>query len=263
MFTLVDHAKQVTIVRAPRRPAYLKQWQQISPQCWREIHEAGPYKAAPAKLVHVADTVMTLRDAETGTQRLVRTVVVRERAGRGKDRWHALWVFHDDHSDRWDIVAEFRTRQHHEQEHRLMLHDAHIETACSGYDKNSPNPSRPGFKQAAFTLYGWTVALALQALGDFAATLPKSFHRAHPRTLRRWFLETPAHLFLGQGTLIVTLQPRHMLDVWQRLILPINRHGYRIPWLDDRRLVLSLGSTSRFRTEVRVDPSEGRRSVWC
>jgi hypothetical protein len=263
MLNLADHAKQVTIVRVPRRPAYLNQWQQISPERWREIHEPGPYKAAPTKLVHVADTVMTLRDAETSTQRPVRTVVVRERTRRRKDRWHALWVFHDDHTDAWDIVAEFRTRQHHEQEHRLMLHDAHIETACSGYDKNSPNPSRPGFKQAPITLYGWTVALAMQALGGFAATLPKSFHRAHPRTLRRWFLETPAALFLGKGTLIVSLRPRHMLHVWQRLIAPINRHGYRIPWLDDRRLVLSLDSKGRFWTEVRVDPPEGPRSVWC
>jgi hypothetical protein len=263
MLALVDHANQATIVRVPRRPAYLKQWQQIPRERWREIHEPGPYKGAPAKIVHVADIVMTLRDAETGTQRVVRTVVVRERTRRGKDRWHALWVFHDDHTDAWNVVAEFRTRQHHEQKHRVMLHDAHIETACSGYDKNSPNPSRPGFKQAPFTLYGWTVALAMQALDGFAATLPKSFHRAHPRTLRRWFLETPAGLFLGQGTLIVTLQPRHMLDVWQRLVAPINRHGYRIPWLDDRRLVLSLGSERSLRPEVRVDPRTAPRSVWC
>ncbi|MEY4514831.1 MAG: hypothetical protein RLZZ450_6953 [Pseudomonadota bacterium] len=245
LLALADHKLQVTIVRVPRRPAYRKQWQQLSSDQWHEHHEEGPYKAAPPKVVHVANTVMTLRDPQTKTQCHVRTIVVREKkAKRGKERWHALWVFGDDHSDSWQIVEEFRTRQHHEQTYRVLLHDAHIDTVCSGYNKRSPNPARPGFKQNAITLYSWTAALATHALASFATTLPHAFRRAHPRTLRRWFLNTPADIFLGQGTLIVALQPRCMHDTWKRLVDHLNRGAFRIPWLDQRRLVMSLDRQS-------------------
>ncbi|HKP60877.1 MAG TPA: hypothetical protein VJV78_29310 [Polyangiales bacterium] len=56
----------------------------------------------------------------------------------------------------------------------------------------------------------------------------------------RWFLHTPAALFLGQGTLIVALQPRAMLQTWQLLIDRINRSRFRIRWLDNRRMVLAI-----------------------
>jgi hypothetical protein len=203
------------------------------------VHEEGAYKAAPPKLVYVADTIMKLR-VTRNAMREVRTLVVREAAKRGKDRWHALWVFGDDSSDRWDIISEFRSRQRHEQTYRVMLHDSHVDTVSSGYNKKSSNPARPGFKQNAITLYAWTVALATHALADLTGMLPHAFLHAHPRTLRRWFLHTPAALFLGQGTLIVALQPRAMLETWQLLIDRINRSRFRIPWLDDRRLILSI-----------------------
>ena len=239
LFALADHPGQVTVVRVPRRKAYRAQWLRLPKHQWREVQEEGPYKAALPKLVHVADTVMKLRVTRS-VVREVRTLVVREAAKRGKDRWHALWVFGDDRSDRWDIISEFRSRQHHEQTYRVMLHDSHIDTAVSGYNKKSSNPARPGFQQAAITLYAWTVALATHALADLTNMLPPAFRRAHPRTLRRWFLHTPAALFLGQGTLIVALQPRSMLQTWQLIIDRINRSRFRIPWLDNRCLVLAI-----------------------
>jgi hypothetical protein len=239
LFALAEHPRQVTIVRVPRRRAYRAHWLRIPAKQWREVREPGPYKAAPPKVIHVADTIMKLRVTRR-VAREVRTIVVRETARRGKDRWHALWVFGDDSSDRWDIISEFRSRQHHEQTYRVMLHDAHVDTAASGYNKKSANPARPGFKQAAITLYAWTVALATHALADLHHALPSTFRHAHPRTLRRWFLHTPAALFLGEGTLIVALQPRAMLQTWNSLIDRINRGRFRIPWIDNRRLILSI-----------------------
>lgn len=239
LFALANHPGQVTIVRVPRRRAYRAQWLRLPKRLWREVQEQGPYKAAPPKIVHVADTVMKLRVTRS-TVREVRTLVVREAAKRGKDRWHALWVFGDDRSDRWDIISEYRSRQHHEQTYRVMLHDSHVDTVVSGYNKKSSNPTRPGFRQAGITLYAWTVALATHALADLSNMLPSTFRRAHPRTLRRWFLHTPAALFHGQGTLIVALQPRVMLQTWHVLIDRINRSRFHIPWLDNRRLVLSI-----------------------
>jgi hypothetical protein len=264
LFELVDHPRQVTIVRVPRRPTYRTQWLQLPKHQWCEAHEPGPYKAAPDKVIHFTDTTMKLRDARTRAMRDVRTIVVREKAARGKERWHALWVFGDDHSEPWDIVCEFRSRQHHEQTYRVMLHDGYIDTAASGYNKKSANPARPGFKQNAITLYAWSVALATHALADFSTMLSPIFRRAHPRTLRRWFLNTPAMLFLGKNTLIVALHPRAKLTVWKHLIERINRGHFRLPWLDNRRLILSLvRSPIPNVRKIEMIQSSRSHNVWC
>ena len=145
-----------------------------------------------------------------------------------------------------------------------MLHDAYVDTAPSGYEKKSPNPDRPGFKQNALTLYAWVAALATNTLLDVTKLLPDRFRHAHPRTLRRWFLQIPADIFLGDDTLIVLLKPKRFTDTWQALVKRANRRALRIPWMDNRRLVLSLDAASLPKhPEVRVDPRKGAGGVWC
>ena len=230
----------ITIVRTPRRPAYRKRWNQLPPKSWTELSEPGPYTDAPPKRIAIAETTTLIRGERHPEGHRVRTIVIRESAGEGKQRWHALWVFGDDKTEPYDIVREFRTRQLHEQTYRVMLHDIHVNTAPSGYNKRSRDPKRPGFKQGALSLFGWIAALVTNALLEFSQTLPERFHRAHPRTLRRWFLFTPADIYLGRDTLIVSLRPKRLRGVWQTLIAQANRRHTRIPWMDNRRLILSL-----------------------
>jgi hypothetical protein len=239
LLALADHPNQVTIVRTPRRAAYRMSWAAIPLDQWVQYEEAGPYKAAPPKIVHLADTRMRV------ASKTVRTIVVREQAKRGKERWHALWVFGDDASTGRDLVHEFRTRQHHEQRYRVMLHDAFVDTAPSGYNKDSLNPRRPGFEQNALTLYAWVAALATNALDEFTHQLPRRFLHAHPRTLRRWLFNMKADIFLGHGTLLVMLKPKRLRPLWLTLIRHANRHPVRIPWMDNRRLILSIDSPQR------------------
>jgi hypothetical protein len=243
LLALADKPNQVTIVRVPRRPAYRKRWAAIPPDQWARYQEDGPYKGAPPKIVHIAEIRMRVAANRTSRQRRVenvRTIVVREQRRRGKDRWHALWVFDDDTSAVHDIVHEFRARQHHEQRYRVMLHDAFVDTAPSGYSKNSPNPRRPGFQQNALTLYAWVAALATNALDELTGCLPKRFLHAHPRTLRRWLFNVKADIFLGNGTLLVMLKPKRLRSLWLFLIRRANSHPVRIPWMDNRRLILSI-----------------------
>jgi hypothetical protein len=250
---------QVTIVRTRRLKSYRKAWQELPDTAWTHMEEPGPYTGAAPKKLAIAETRTTLRERAVE----VRTVVIREAAGRGKERWHALWVFGDEHTPAYDLVREFRMRQHHEQTYRVMLHDLYIDAAPSGYNKQSC-PRRPGFRQNALMLYGWVVALAVNSLLSFTALLPESFHRAHPRTLRRRFFATPAALFLGRDTLIVMLTPKRLRPVWQSLIEHANRRNTRIPWLDNRRLVLSLDTPkTRSNPEERLDPPTPARSIWC
>ena len=46
-----------------------------------------------------------------GIPRPLRTIVVRERALKGKDRWHSLFILHDDATPPLDLLHEYRTRQ--------------------------------------------------------------------------------------------------------------------------------------------------------
>jgi len=261
LLDLADHPNQVTLVRTPRRPAYRKVWEQLPHNSWKRLEEPGRYTGAPAKAIHIAET-STLVKGASGRSQDVRTIVVREEKRDGKDRWHALWVFGDNETDSYEVVEEFRTRQHHEQAYRVMLHDAHVDTAPSGYDKESPDPEHPRFNPAALTLYAWIAALATNTLLSLSSTLPQRFHRAHPRTLRRWFLNVPAELFVGTDTFIVLLRPRRCISAWEALVHSVNRRNLRIPWFADRRLILSLPGTSS-APELGYDPLRRAPGVWC
>lgn len=275
LLALADHRRQVTLVRAPRKPAYRERWAKLPASAWHRLEEPGPFTKAPAKIIHVAETRTPLGSKKDPKARHaeVRTIVVREQARRGKERWHALWIFGDEDTPAFQLVQEFRTRQHHEQAYRVLLHDAFVDTAPSGYNKKSKNIRRPGFKQNALTLYTWVAALATNALEAFTRTLPKSwtFLHAHPRTLRRWIYNIDADLFLGKDTLIVMLQPRRLHRLWHQLVRAANRHPIRIPWLENRRLILSLASSvpppqarnTRRSPEAAFDPRRQPPSVWC
>lgn len=132
LLRLADAKKQVSLVRPPRRPSYLAAGKRIPDDAWLRLEEPGPFTAT------------------------VRTLVIREQSRRRpeKDRWHALWVFGDDHTPAYDLVQRYRQRQHHEQRHRILLHDAFVDAAPSGYDKRSLPHSRR-FRPAALALYAW------------------------------------------------------------------------------------------------------------
>jgi hypothetical protein len=274
LLALAQHPRQVTLVRVPRKPAYRQRWAKLPASVWQRVEEPGPVTKAPPKIIHVADTRMQLGSSNNDPAARhadVRTILIREQARRGKERWHALWIFGDDVTPRFDLVREFRTRQHHEQTYRILLHDAFVDTAPSGYYKRSRNVRRPGFRQNAITLYTWVAALATNILDAFTRTLPERFLHLHPRTLRRWLFNVDADLFLGNDTLIVLLHPRHLRSLWQHLVRRANRHPVRIPWLDNRRLILALDRPGPRRAtspidappEASLDPGTGIPTVWC
>jgi hypothetical protein len=253
LFALADkHPRQVLLVRTPRRTSYLKKWQALPEELFASYQEPGRYKGARPKLIHVAETSTALRAGKA--VRNVRTIVVREEARSGKDRWHALFIFRDNATDPLCLIKEFRARQHHEQTYRVLLHDAFVDTVPSGYNKQSPNPDRPGFRKNAITLYAWLAGLAVNALRSFTDVLPPQFKFAHPRTLRRWWLNFPADLYLSDKALFVILRPRWHRAWWQERIKHLNAQKIRIPWLGERLLLYALDSLPR--AEPPRDPSE-------
>ena len=134
--------RTVFLLRAPRRPAYCKAWKRLPQEDFTRVDEPGRYIGAKPKRIEVTETKTTLK----GILRPVRTIVVKEHANRGKERWHAFFILHDDTTSPLDLLHEFRTRQHHEQGYRIGVHDMALDTVPSGYPKKG-SPDRPGFRQ--------------------------------------------------------------------------------------------------------------------
>jgi hypothetical protein len=266
LLTLAQRPKQVLLVRVPRRPSYVKAWRTLPPAAWHSYEEPGPYKGAPPACLQLAQasTVLTDTRGESAVPVAVRTIVVREKGRRGKERFHALWVFGDTELGSYPLIQQYRRRQGHEQRYRILLRDLFVDAAPSGYFKGSQNPKRPGFRPGALQLYGWVAAVASDVLEGFSKRLLPRFRHAFPRTLRRWFFQVPAQLYQGPDSLVVLLAPRHLRGLWERLVVHANADPVRIPWLGNRRLLLSLEPTRTQPKTIRPPaPSDGRRGFWC
>ena len=260
--------KVVFLIRAPRRPTYVSAWKRLPRASFTCVEEPGRYKGAKAKEIEITETTTAIK----GIVRPVRTLVVRERAMRGKDRWHALFILHDDTTTPLALLHEYRTRQHHEQGYRIGVHDLWLDTVPSGYTK-SGRPDRPGFRRGPLTLCAWIVALAWDALRELGDALPARFHHAHPRTLRRWVLVRDAELIVTTSHLLVVLDSARR-RLWLRPLLQrFNDAGVILPWFGARRVAMGFASRGQRLPDARPAlperPEEGSDrarlslGVWC
>ena len=109
-----------------------------------------------------------------------------------------------------------------------------------GYNKQSPNRMRPGFQRGPLQMIGWLVALVYNAVADLAEALGTDHAGDHVQTLRRKFFNRPGQLYETPEALIVHLDAFQGQDDLQPLIDQLNGGHHRLPWLDNRRLIMSL-----------------------
>ena len=138
------------------------------------------------------------------------------------------------------MLEAFRQRQHHEQGYRVAVHDEFLNAVPCGYDKESPDPGHPRFRRGPLQMIGWLLALLYNAVGDLGGQLGGRFDGAHVQTLRRTFFQLPGQLYCTPTSLIVYLDPFAGQQALTPVIDAVNAQQCRIPWLDNRRLVLSL-----------------------
>jgi hypothetical protein len=260
--------KTVFLIRAPRRPGYVDTWKKLPRDRFARYEEPGRFVGAKAKEIEIAETTTTIKVISHP----IRTIVVRERALKGKDRWHSLFILHDDTTPALDLLHEYRTRQHHEQGHRIGVHDLWVDTTASGYPK-SGRFDRPGFRRGPFMLYAWIAALAWDALRALGDALPARFHLAHPRTLRRWALMRDADLILTSTHLLVVLAFTNRRAWLRPVIQAFNKAEVALPWLGGRRVVMGFAARSQPLPDAQTvldkvaeagsERSESCGSVWC
>ena len=232
-----EHAHLDVTLRACRYPHRMKVWKQLPSGLFVSIEEPGVCTGAPLKEVRVAETDTILKGEEA--EQAVRTIVCREvRPGPKKDRWHPLYTTSTQAAE--EILPIYRLRQNHEQGHRVEVHDLFVDAVPCGYDKESPDRKRPRFHRGPLQMMGWMVALLYNAVADLAQTLGPDHVGDHVQTLRRKFFNRPGVLYETPEALIVYLDP----FVGQNELVPIidalNGGNHRLPWLDNRRLVMSL-----------------------
>jgi hypothetical protein len=242
LLTLAETTPNLDVtLRACRYPHRVQLWKQLPSEEFTRYEEPGDCHGAPPKEVRLAETTTVLKQ-ETEAE-AVRTILCRQViAGPKKDRWHPLYTSLDAaQSAPRELLEEFRQRQHHEQAYRVEVHDAFLNAARCGYDKDSPDRKRPRFCRGPLQMVGWLTALLYNACADFAAELGSDWEGAFLRTLRRTFFNVPGKLYCTPTAVIVYLDRefRSQADLLP-MIDRINAEHLRIPWMDDRLLVLSV-----------------------
>ena len=231
------HACLDVTLRACRYPHRVTQWKALPRQEFASYEEPGPYVGAPPKEVSVAETTTVLKDE--APEQAVRTIVCREEMpGPKKDRWHPLYT--TALLSPYEEVELFRTRQNHEQAYRVGVYDEFLDAVPCGYDKEGPDPKRPRFQRGPLQMIGWLVALVYNSVADFAEQLVGDFQCSHVRTLRRMFFNRPGRLYETPEALVVYLDPFKGQDELLPVIDALNAGNHRLPWLDNRRLVMAL-----------------------
>jgi hypothetical protein len=224
-------------IRACRYPHRQRRWKQLPSGLFVSYQEPGPYVGAAPKEIRLAETATVLK-GETSDQ-AVRTVICREVVpGPKKDRWHPL--FTTTASEPFEVLTMFRGRQGEEQAFRVGVYDEFLDTVPCGYDKESPDPHRPRFHRGPLQMMGWLVALVYNALADWAQGLTGDWDKSQVRTLRRTFINRPGRLYGTPTSLVVQYEPFAGQEGLIPVIDRFNAAGHRIPWLENRRLVLCL-----------------------
>jgi hypothetical protein len=238
LWDLADqHRRWEVTLRACRYPHRLGAWKQLPKGLFVSVEEPGVCVGAAPKEIRLAETQTVLKDESP--EEAIRTIVCREvRPGPKADRWHPL--FTTTAADPRDVLTMFRGRQYQEQAFRVGVHDLFLDAVPCGYDKESPDPKRPRFHRGPLQMIGWLVALVYNAVADLAAALGEGYSGEHVKTLRRQFFNRPGQLYETPEALIVYLDPFAGQEALVPVMDALNAQQHRLPWLENRRLVLAL-----------------------
>ena len=239
-----EHPRLDVTLRACRHPHRVRLWKALPAEQFAVLYEPGPYVSAPPKEVRLAETATGLKGE--AAEPAVRTVVCREVVpGPKPDRWHPLFTTSLLGPD--EVLGLFRLRQRHEQGYRVGVYDQFLDAVPCGYDKESPEPQRPRWQRGPLQMIGWLVALVYNAAADWAASLAGDWEGCHVRTLRRTFWDRPGTLYQTPEALIVQLDRFGGQEALEPAVDACNAAGHRLPWLENRQVVVSLTPATRTR----------------
>src|SRR4051794_21932021 len=146
---------------------------------------------------------------------------------------------------RWSAHTEPRGAPSESGPFSTGCYDEFLDAVPCGYDKESPDRQRPRFHRGPLQMIGWLVALVYNAVADLSERPVGDLVGSHVRTLRRLFFNRPGQLYGTPEALLVYLDPFAGQETLVPVIDAFNASGHRLPWLENRRLVISLTPRGR------------------
>jgi len=224
-------------LRACRYPKRVEHWKALPAEEFTTYEEPGDCVGARPKEIRVAETRTTLKGESE--EDAVRTIVCRQVIrGSKKDRWHPLYTSSD--AEAGEVLDTFRLRQHHEQGFRVEVHDEFLNTVTCGYDKTSLDRHHPRFCRGPLQMMGCLAMLVYNACAEFAEQISSAYAGTFVSTLRRIFFNRKGDLYCTPQALIVYIEEFPKQDWLVKYIDQFNASQHRVPWLDNRQLILSL-----------------------
>jgi hypothetical protein len=238
LMDLVEATENLEVtLRACRYPSRVERWKSLPADAFTSYEEPGVCVGARPKEIRVAETRTVLKN-ETPEQ-AVRTIICRQVIrGPKKDRWHPLYTSGD--AEPREVLDTFRLRQHHEQGFRVQVHDEFLNAVPCGYDKESPDRRRPRFHRGPPQLIGWLACLVYNACAAFLEALSPALAGTFISTVRRTFFNRTGDLYCTPKALIVYLEEFPEQDLLVDYIDRFNAAQHRVPWFENRQLILSL-----------------------
>jgi hypothetical protein len=224
-------------LRACRYPGRVEKWKSLPVEAFTVYEEPGVCKGASPKEIRVAETRTVLKGESE--EDAVRTIVCRQVIrGPKKDRWHPLYTSSD--VEAREVLDTFRLRQHHEQGYRVEVHGESLNAVPCGYDKESSDRHHPRFHRGPLQLMGWLACLVYNACAEFATGLSPGLAGKFVDTLRRLFFNLQGDIYCTPNALIVYLEEFPEQDLLIDYVDHFNAAEHRVPWLENRQLILSL-----------------------
>jgi hypothetical protein len=115
-----------------------------------------------------------------------------------------------------------------------------LKAILAGFRRVFRGGMRAELPPGPFQMIGWLVALVYNAVGDFASALAGDFVGCHVRTLRRMFFNRPGALYETPEAMVVCLDRFAGQQALVPVIDAFNAAGHRLPWLENRQVVVSL-----------------------
>jgi hypothetical protein len=232
-----EHPQPDVTLRACRYPHRTRARKALPGGLFVPSREPGPYAGAPPRAIRLAGTSTVLKGESA--EQAVRTAICRGVVpGPRKDRWHPLFATGLLAPD--EVPGLFRRRRGHEQGYRVGVYDEFLDAVPCGCDGDGPDPKRPRCQRGPLPMIGRLVASAYDAAADRASALAGDWAGSRVRALRRAFFNRPGVLYETPEALIVRMDPFRGREGLVPVIDKFNAAGHRLPWLENRQVVVSL-----------------------
>jgi len=249
--SLMEDEDVIFITPAIRYASNVAQWEAIPDEEFIDYipKEMEQLPQEKRQILKLADTTTIVTDCEEP----IRSIVLRNLTLGAKEKWWVLFT-NDTDSSAETILEEYPSRQPHENAYRTLKHGHHGDALPKAYRLERVENQQGEKRQTVETriekkdlwFVAWLKGLAINLVQDFGSALGTQESKMTSPTLVRKFIKRPACLKLMENQLHVVLDPFDGDAALSDWIQYINHQKFRIPWLGNLVLQISIADQTAF-----------------